>query len=96
MRYRLHDGIVYARIKNVYLLIATRQAWDEFPSVKTLSPVFGWFASGIANGMSLDEIRNDQKLNQRLSRAVIERKLNQFIEEMTKENYIVEDDNAEQ
>lgn len=97
MRYKLHDGIVYARIKNVFLLIATRDAWDEFPAVKKLSPVYGWFCSGIANGLSVEEILANEKLNQKLPRKTIEKKLEQFIREMTDANYLVmEEECAEQ
>lgn len=89
MRYRLHDGIVYTRISNVYLLIATRQAWDAFPSVKTLSPVEGWLCSGIASGMDTEEIVQNEELRKRLPESTIRKRLDNFINKMMKENYLI-------
>lgn len=96
MRYRFHDGIVYTRISSVYLLVATRKAWDIFPAVKLLSPIFGWFASGIAAGMSIEEIKADEGLNRKLKKEAIDRKMKEFIDVLTKENYLImEEESAE-
>ena len=56
MKYRFHEGIVYTRICNVHVLVATRSVWDQFPSVREVSPLQGCFCQGIDEGMEEDEL----------------------------------------
>ena len=94
MRYRLHEGIVYTRISNVYLLVATRKVWDQFSSVYTLSPVEGWLCSGLANGMDTEEIICNEDLRKKLPEPTIRKKLDQIIEKLIKENYLIPEEHS--
>ena len=94
MKYRLHDGIVYTSVSNVFLLVATRSVWDQFPSVKTLSPLQGWFCAGFDQGMDTEDIIRQITQVSTVKEEAVRSRLNAFIEKMTQEQYIVPEKNS--
>lgn len=88
-KYRLHDGIVYTSVRNVYLLVATRSAWDQFPSVKTLSPLQGWFCAGIEKGLDTEEIIQLISKQRKIKEQAVRSRMDVFLNKMIQENYLI-------
>ncbi|MBR6239241.1 MAG: hypothetical protein IKR03_00530 [Clostridia bacterium] len=89
MRYKLNDEVVYSKVCNVHLLITTRKAWDKLDPIKRLSPIQGCFCYGIERGMSDEEIISGLILPEGLSRDVIHKRFESFINSMTEKGYVI-------
>lgn len=89
MKYRLHDGIVYTKICNVHVLVATRSVWDLFPAVREVSPLQGCFCKGIEQGMDEDELIQAINLPATMDREAVRERYHIFARKMTEEGYLV-------
>lgn len=94
MKYKMHEGIVYAKVSGVHLLVATRKVWDKFPSIKRLSPLQGCFCYGITNGMSEDELLDYLILPQGLKKEAVRTSYHRFVEKMLQEGYLIAEDGS--
>ena len=92
MKYRFCEGIVYSKVGNVHLLVATRSVWDRFPSVKRLSPLQGCFCYGIQNEMSEEALIDYLILPPNLKKEAVRASYRRFIENMVKEGYLIEEE----
>ena len=91
MTYKLHEGIVYAKVSGIHLLIATRSVWDKFDSVKQLSPLQGCFCYGIVNGMSEDQLIDYLILPPNLKKDSVRNSYQRFIKKMINDGYLIEE-----
>lgn len=89
MRYKLNDEVVYSRICGIHLLIATRKAWETYDPIRRISPIQGCFCYGIEKGMSDEEIISGLILPEGLSRDIIRKRFESFINSMTEKGYVV-------
>ena len=89
MKYRFREGIVYTRICNVHVLVATRSVWDQFPSVREVSPLQGCFCQGIDEGMEEDELIDAIRLPEKISRESVRNRYRSFVEKLKNEGYVV-------
>ena len=89
MKYRFHEGIVYTKVSNVHLLIATRSAWDQFPSIKQISALHGVFCKGIDMGMTDEEVINAIILPRKMTREKVRDSYYSFVKKMSEEGYLI-------
>ena len=89
MRYHFHDGIVYTKICNVSLLVATRKVWDKFPAVKEISPLQGALCKGIELGMNEEELLNYLIKLKKAKPEFIKKRYHIFLENMLKYGYLI-------
>ena len=94
MKYKVHEGIVYTTVCNVPLLIATRPVWDDFPGVKRLSPIQGYFFSSIISGLEENSIVDI--INLPIKKESLEKQYKAFLQDMIHKRYLVEVDSSDQ
>lgn len=95
MTYKLCDGIVYSKVSNVHMLIATRKVWDRFPAVRKLSPLQGCFCYGIQEQMSEDELMDFLILPPHMKKEAVRKAYHRFLETMTREGYLITEGEAD-
>lgn len=94
MKYKFHEGIVYTRICNVHLLVATRNVWDQFPSVKEVSALQGCFCQSIEEGMDEEEMMNAIRLPAKMDRETVRNRYRLFIKNLLDEGYLVSEEES--
>lgn len=88
MKYKLLEGVVYTRICDQNILVASRSAWEKCPYVKRLSALRGAFWQGLSMGLSEDEIVSELHLKTNIRKEIIESRLTDFIKIMMEEGYL--------
>ena len=87
MHFITHKGIVLTKVSDIYLLVATREAWDDCPQIKLITPTQAAFWGFIENGLDeeeiLDEIEHIEK------KELLLRIYNSFIKRMKESGYII-------
>lgn len=89
MTYRLHEGIVYAKVSGVHLLVATRSAWELFPPVRQLSPLQGAFICGILKDLPEDDLLEWLIFPPKMKKAAVRQRYRKFVEMMDQEGYLI-------
>ncbi|WP_173553360.1 hypothetical protein [Sharpea azabuensis] len=51
MHFIIHKGIVLTKVSDVNLLVATREAWDDCPQIKLITPTQANFWEYIEKGI---------------------------------------------
>ena len=90
MKYRLLEGVVYTRVCGQNILVACRSAWGKCPYTKRLSALRGAFWQGLGMGMTEEQIVSELLLKTNIRKEIIEKKLAEFIEIMTEQGYLTE------
>lgn len=89
MTYRLHEGIVYAKVSGVHLLVATRGVWELFPPVRQLSPLQGAFICGVMKQLPEDDLMEWLILPPKMKKEAVRKRFRAFAEKMVQEGYLI-------
>lgn len=87
MHFILHKGIVLTKVSDVNLLVATRDAWEDCPYVKLITPTEAIFWSYIEKDADQKEILTE--IEQSEEKDLLMKLYNSFIKRMKESGYII-------
>lgn len=93
MKYKPLNGVVYTRVCDQNILVATRKVWGKCPYTKRLSALRGAFWQGITMGMSEDEIVKEINLKTNIKEPAIRKQYKNFIDTMLSDGYLTAEEN---
>lgn len=95
MHYRFHKDIIFTKVCGVSILVTLRDAWDQFPAVKQLSPIQGCFCQGIEQNMREDELIDAIRLPENSNKEGLRKRYHAFIQKMVADGYLIPEEDAD-
>lgn len=87
MHFITHKGIVLTKVSDVNLLVATREAWDDCPQIKLITPTQADFWEYIEKGVDQEEILKEIEGSE--ENELLLKLYNLFIKKMKESGYII-------